>query len=409
MTALLALLALPYAEATALPADGSSSGYHLAQAKQFLKNKWYDDAAREIESAIASGGDGDFEVNLLGAQVYYELAKMDRASALYKRAAQLAPNDTARDSALANADSLDQGWGQLTITAPYPGMRSRLQVDPVTSLIDPDQKRILNKITLQLHEQTALPVTVSLPVGEYLINGVAVQIDPAASATVPLEMRHLGAQGLAALQVSRLEVSPGVALLAGARTLNGPIAPNLEVAFTQPVGPVLLGLVADWTPRSYDTEAAELIFDPLGLAGGLRVGHEFAIGGPVALRPSLGVRYASVPGIELTCAWDDATHASATCDAPGSLATPAIAAYADGRAIAPYLEVAAEYRQGGRTTSLGVGVKAAVEEDLGHVAGDGTLSVRGADGTLTSVPYVATTTAWTATALRLSATIDFAF
>lgn len=382
-----------------------SMGYHLAQARQFVKNKWYDDAANEIELALATqDGAADFEVNWLGAQIYQELVKMHRAAELARRAADLAPNENARGRCAEVADYLEQSWGEVTITAPYKDMRSRLQVEATSPIIDPEEKRLLNKVALRLRENTPLPTTVSLPVAGYLVNGVPVTVVGGGEKTVALQMDQLGAKGLAALQVSRLEVSVGTLARFSDRVGGIAIGPTVELAFTQPLGPVVVGLVGAWDPRSYESIAQSAEFDPLGWSAGLRVGRELSVGGPVALRPSLGARWVALPGVPMDCKLTDTS--AATCVDPGKT-PPDLVAYADAHGVAPFFEFAAEYRQGGRTTALGVGVKVTAEDLLGWLPKEGDIAL--VDGSGPPIRYSSSTSLLNVPGIRLSGTLDFAF
>ena len=128
--------------ASALAQD--SAGHHLAQARQFAHNRWYGDAAEEIERGLAApGGTAKFELHWLGAQIYYELNRVDRARELAVRAVDLAPTEAARDQATAFRDFLVTTFGSLTIAAPYPGMRSRLQLELTSMVLDPDGKIVV--------------------------------------------------------------------------------------------------------------------------------------------------------------------------------------------------------------------------------------------------------------------------
>jgi hypothetical protein len=393
------MMLLPLFVTSALAAD--DSGYHLAQARQFANNKWYDDAAAEIEAGLAApGGSQSFELHWLGAQVYYELGRMDRARDLATVAADLAPDDTAREQATAMRDAVATTFGSLTLTAPYPGMRSRLQLESTSLLIDPELKRIVNKVALQLRDAVALPVTVWVPEGDYLVNGRPIHVAAGGTSQLKLELDQLGARGIAALQVSRLEISLGTAVPFGDDVANLRPGGAAEIAFTQPLGPVLLGALVSWDARSYIGGQGQSVFDPFALEGGLRIGRELVVGGPLAVRPSLGVRYGTVPGIALLC--DDAGEAAATC--PGG-DDPAFAVFASGRAISPFAEVAVEYREAGRTTALGVGVKAVVAEAIGSTPTSGTAMFTDGD-TLT---WTGSSQPWTATVIRLYTNLDLAF
>lgn len=385
--------------------DGATVRHHLAQARQFAKNRWYADAAAEIEAALAlPDGPTDWEVNWLGAQVYYELVEIERAIPLAKRAGDLAPSDAAREQADAFHAFLRDTFGWVEIEAPQRGMRSRLQVECTSLVLDADLKRLINKVSLTLRENTLLPTRVALPAGTYLVNGVEVTIAAGDTARVRLGMEQLGARGLAALQVTRLELSAGLGVLFGERVSNLTPGGAFELSLTQPVGPALVGLVGTYDLRSHRAGLGQQETSLWAMAGGLRVGYELVLGGPLAARPSLGARYGYVPGIGLVC--DEAGGALA-CVPPDD-ADHALELYAVGRAFTPFAELDVEYREAGRTTALGIGVKAVVEHHLGTVAspGDATLFD---EPDATPLPYTATPSTWSATGVRLLANVSLAF
>ncbi|MDP2311869.1 MAG: hypothetical protein Q8P41_03125 [Pseudomonadota bacterium] len=404
------LLAVPAAHAAPDAPDdpaGGSVRHHVAQARQFVKNKWYDDAALEIAAALAAPGGADsFDAHWLGAQIYYEVVQADRALVLAERAALLAPNAETREQATTFATFLRSTFGYVALTAPQAGMTSRLQLECTSIVFDADLKRLINKLALQLREPTALPRTLALPDGEYLVNGVKVVVRADTTTPLALEMRQLGARGLAALQVTRLEVAAGTSVLFGDDVDNLRTGGAFELALTLPVGPVLLGALGTFDLRSYAAGGNEFVSDPYAWGAGLRVGRELALGGPLALRPSLGVRYGLVPGIGYAC---DEADGALSCTPLSAAAGPGeVEIYAVGRAITPFAELSLEYREAGRTTALGVGVKAVVEQHVGTVASPGeAVLFETPDGT--PLPYVATPASWTATGIRLLANVSFAF
>lgn len=388
-------------------AEDASVAYHLEQARQFVKNKWYADAAEEVERGLAlPGGDASFDLYWLGTQVYYELNEVERALVLARGAIDLAPNDAARDQAQAWMDFLANTFGHVTIAGPRPNQTSRLQLEATSVFLDPELKRLVNKLALELRESQRLPVEVSLPEGEYLVNGAPLRVTAGEKTRVELGLDQLGARGMAALQVPRLEISVGTQVLIGDRVANLLPGGSVEVAYTQPVGPLLVGALVDWDVRSwnggYDASLAPRVLDPRSGAVGLRVGQEVSVGGPVALRPSIGARYAWVPGIALDCAGD---VSGLSCGSPGKT-PPDARVYVVSPAVAPFVELGAEFREAGRTTALGLGVKATVEEIVGLIPDRG--EAVNADGTA-RVPWTATDVPWLATGIRLHATVDLAF
>ncbi len=398
MIALLLLLSEP-----AAAQEATSARHHVAQARQFVKNKWYADAAAEIEAALkAPNGADNFEAHWLGAQVYYELVDIDRAIPLAERAAGLAPNAEAREQAANYATFLRETFGTVVVRGPEAGTRSRLQIESASPLFDADLKRLVNKVALTLRDGAALPVRVSLPAGDYLVNGVPVNVTPGGTSPVKLELRQLGARGLAALQVTRLEIAGGTSVLFGDRVANLDTGGAFDLALTLPAGPVLIGLVGVWDVRSYRAAGSETVTDLGAYGGGVRVGRELALGGPLSVRPSVGARYGLVPGIALGC---DEADGALTCVPDAD--DPDVALFATGRAITPFVELALEFREAGRTTALGVGVKVVAEQHVGTVPTPGDAAL--ADTASTTLPYTATPSTWTATGVRLLATLSLAF
>ena len=92
------------------------------------------------------------------------------------------------------------------------------------------------------------------------------------------------------------------------------------------------------------------MFDPLAGDLGLRVGRELVLGGPLAVRPSLGVRYGTTPGIPLSCT--DTADGAITCSRAAT--DPVYAVYVPGRTVSPFAELVVEFREAGRSTALEV-------------------------------------------------------
>lgn len=388
-------------------ASEGSVAYHLEQARQFARNKWYEDAAAEIAAGLAQpGGATDYDLAWLGTQVYYELNDIDQALALARVALDHAPTDAARDQARAWHDFLAGTFGWVTVTGARANLSSRLQLEPTSVFLDPELKRLVNRLALQLREPQRLPVTVALPAGDYLVNGAPLTVTAGQRGELALGLDQLGARGMAALQVPRLEVAVGTQMLFGERVSNLSPGGVLELAYTHPVGPLLVGALLDGQLRAYNggygAGAPPRVVDPRAGSVGLKVGQEVSIGGPVALRPALGARYGWVPGIALDCFGSETALA---CGDPGKT-PPDARVYATGTAVAPFLEVAAEYREAGRTTALGLGVKATVEELIGRVPAAGSAVD---DATGQPLDWTADTVPWLATGVRLSVTVDLAF
>lgn len=401
--------AMAASPAAASPAEGNTVRFHVAQARQFMKNQWVKDAAREIEAALAlPDGPGSFDVNWLGAQIYYELVDIDRALPLARRAAALAPGDGARADAENFSTFLRDTFGWVRVSAPHDDLVSRLQIECTSMVLDPDLKRLINKVSLQVRERTVLPTRIALPAGEYLVNGESVTVTPGQTGEVRLGLDQIGSRGLAALQVTRLEISSGLGVLFGDRVANLHPAAVFELSLTQPVGPLLVGVVGDYDLRGYSAGNGRDGENPLAWSAGVRVGHELVLGGPLGLRPSAGLRYGMVPGIGFGCADGGGGDSGDIACVPLSDEVAELEIYAVGRAWTPFAELSLEYREAGRTTALGAGVKAVIDHSFGSVASPGEAALfddsDGATQTFTAEPAV-----WSATGIRLLANLSIAF
>jgi hypothetical protein len=380
-----------------------TAAWHLAQARQFVKRGWYVDARAQIEAALLlPSGLLSHEAHRLGAQVCYELLDIDRAVQLADVAVQLAVEDAERDQDRAFAAFLRQNFGFVELSPPREGMTSRLQVELTSVLFDADLKRLFHDQAARLHEPTRLPARIALPAGDYLVNGLEVRIEAQKATSLALDMKHLGTAGLARLQVMRAELSGGLDLLTGDRVANLHPGATVELSITQPVGAWLAGVVGAWDARSYTAGDTRMVEDPRAFSVGGRFGRELVLGGPLVVRPSLGVRWRRVPGVGLRC------DVAAALECTASSKEADVEVFVVGDAVAPWAELAVQYREAGRTTALGAGVKLQVEEDFGVVDSPGR-AVLYDDPDAAQYEYTAEPAGWTATGFRLLADLSLAF
>ena len=376
---------------------------HLRQARLFAKKKWYDDARAELEAALAlPGGSEHYELHRLAHDVAWELLDVPWASEMAEGAARLATDERARQEAQALADSYSSRFGLVTIEGPHQGMSSRLQLELTSVLFDAELKRFVSRMGLAVREKRPLPLTIGLPVGSYLVNGASVQVIGGEETRLSLPMNQLGARGLAALQVTRLEVAGGIATHLGEDTKALLPTSIVHLAVTQPIGPVLTGLFVE--------SGMQPVTSPEGqrhsLGGmyslGARVGVELSGRAPVSLRPSATLRTGRQPGIPVDC-----LEVSGALDCTVSSAEADVRVHAPGALWAPGLELSVDYREGGRTTALGTGVKILADQAFGRLPSD--LDVSWAHEAPDPPPLTNLERTWTATHLRVLANISFAF
>jgi hypothetical protein len=248
------------------------------------------------------------------------------------------------------------------------------------------------------------------PVGNYRINQLNVEVKANKESELEFTMSALGATGISALQVSRIEVSTGTGMVASTRTPN--LRPSLEVqvSISQPFGSWIVGTQVDYSVRSFSVEGEGLVQDPLSYTVGARVGREILLGGPLSFRPSIGYRYGYLPGVELSCESSDPLDPFTgpyTCrdprDADGN---PDLRVYAVARTHLPFAELALDYRQSGRSSALGMGVKVIGEAVLGNILERDHATI---DTTDERVQYSTQATQLTGVSVRMLANFSFAF
>lgn len=333
------------------------AAHHLAQAELFERRGWSEDAWREIQAALAApGGSEDPAVRSLAAALAWERGFALDAAWHHDALGRLHPEPASAERARAEASALRRRFARLVITAPHEGMATRVQLEGGPRLIDADTREYAHGITLRLRSRDVLPVSVDLPVGRWIVNGHPVELRPGDEAELSLPMDAIGRKGLSALQVLRLEVAGGLQLAAGARAEGLRPSPTLEVGLTLPSGPWLIGITASGTLQG--TRGADDVTrqDPSAFALGGRVGAELFTSTPLAIRPAATLRGLRQPGLLPSCAVDGCTSALVT-----------------GWQIAPGGELAIDYREAGRTTAFGSGIRLAADLPIG--AADGTLAV----------------------------------
>ncbi len=377
---------------------------HLAQAEFFAHKGWFSDAWTELEAARAlPGGADSFALQRLSAEVAWELLDIDGVLTAAARAEALAPDEDQRMALRELREGLERGFGFVEISGPHEGLSSRLQLEPQDPQLDPELKRFVQKLSVRLRDRQALPLRVGLPIGRYLVNGEAVTVTPGQASPLELPMRALGARGLAALQVARSELSLGVGQVLAGTIDPGSPTPVAGIGLTLPVGPVLLGFVLNGQVSSARAPGGGALGATASAEGGLRLGRELVLWGPLSLRPSLIYRLGTQSGLELDCqGWEGEDW---SCSLASEPSTAGAAVQTTSLAHRPGLELALDWRQAGRTTAFGTGVRLVVDQGFGTLpaAGEASLS----DGSL--IRWTSAADPWTATRVQMLTALSFAF
>lgn len=387
-------------------ASSAQQGFedHLAQAEFFAHKGWFVDAWAELQRASElPGGEESFALHRLSAEVAWELLDIEGLVAAAGRAEALAPDEDQRLGLRDLREGIERGFGFVEIRGPHEGLSSRLQLDPQDPQLDPELKRFVQKLSLRLRDRQPLPVRVGLPVGRYLVNGEEIVVLPGQTASVELPMRALGTRGLAALQVVRSELSLGVGQILAGTIDPGSPSPVVGLGLTVPLGPVLVGLVVSAQLSSARAPGgAALGLTPTAEAG-LRVGRELVLWGPLSLRPSLLYRVGTQTGLELDCqGWESEDW---RCTLAREASTAAAAVQTTSVAHRPGVELALDWRQAGRTTAIGTGVRLVVDQGFGSVPEQGEAAL--ADGSL--IRWTSAANPWTATRVQMLTSFSFAF
>ncbi len=295
MIALALALAAP-AVAQPAPADA------IEAARFFIRKEWYADAEAELSSFVATeDGALDPEAWYLLAQVRFERADLDGARDAAERAQTFARDDAQLQQAASFAEFLRTQFGVLTVEGTYAGVSTTLDLSLDSVLYDPDLKAWLARLSAIVETPLELPVRLGLPAGTYTVNGRQVTVAPGAEANVQLATGDLATRGGGVAQLATLELGVGTSIWLGedARDLLPGVATQLAVS--QPLGLLVVGVTLDWDPRWFRTADGALGNSLAGWGAGARVGVALAGGDPLQIRPSLGYRFARIPGIARDC------------------------------------------------------------------------------------------------------------
>lgn len=327
----------------------------VEQARFFVKKGWWDDADGALEAAVATDdGALDPEAWMLLATVRFQLCDVPGARYAADRAHSNSRDLDQAGQAAGLRDWLDAHFGTLTVSAPYRGVSTRLEIELVTPLFDPDLKLYLSRLKSRTDRAVALPHTLALPAGRYRINGVEVEVPAGGSATVLPRVRA------SALQASSVEIGFGPTFWVGRDLAALLPVPTTQLAWSVPAGRLVLGLEGAWTPQPWRTATDDLGFSAVSWRAGARVGAELGHLEPMVLRVSLGYGIGRIPGIALACRAQGDAYA---CGDAGDDAD--LYVHAPILAQMPKAEIAAIYLNRARSANLGAGFVASVEGAFG--------------------------------------------
>jgi hypothetical protein len=317
---------------------------HVAQARLSIKKGWWEDAARELDLALAApDGPRSFEAHWLRAKVAWELVDYDTVLRMATAAQPLAPDEDKRGEAAQLATLCQSSMGVVVLSGPRGQSAVKLGLPAV--IFDPELKRYAERAAERLGKGADFPLRLGLPAGSYTVNGVAVEVAAGAQSTVEVAGKPIVKAETP--NPTRFEVAGGVELL-GESDATFTLAPATltEIGLTHPVGPLIVGLSGELRWASYLSDGGTLYRAPLAGGGGLRVGVDLLPDGPLTVRVAGALRVGPQDGLRLDC--DPTTACSGETR---------------GLAVVPGLELSADHRpvSGER---LGMGLRVGVDEHL---------------------------------------------
>ncbi|MFT7519764.1 MAG: hypothetical protein ACI9MC_001908 [Kiritimatiellia bacterium] len=339
----------------ATPEDKDFRGF-IDQAKFQIRNEYWDSAAEVLERATQHpDGRIDPEAWFLLAQVRYQLGDLPGSQKAADKALTYS-RDLGQTEATANfLNFVNTQFGLVRIEPSQPGMQAQLHPEFDGTFFDPELKRWVDDQNKRLKKhRVLLPTTIGLPVGKWNINGHDVQVKSDERVTMQLLPSETQLGGSAAARLAWLEVSAGVSTWIGGGSHYLPSA-DTQIGLSLPVSKrVVVGVLGHWTPTTMRLDNAQYTVNPRSVTVGTRVGLTLASDSPLVLRPSVGYRFGTVPGLRLSCKLSDE---SLICgDGPED-----VALYTEGTAHVPFVELSLDYQDQRRTSWVGGGVKLIAE------------------------------------------------
>ncbi len=162
-------LAAPAAEQEQEQQEQEQVGYRVAQAKKFMRNQWYDDAAAELRAALdIPAGRRSWAVWWLALQIDYARGDIPGALDHATGAVSVAATPEERDEALRFRAFLLSQFGFVDITGPAEGAVARVLLAAQSPQLDPDLRARAEAVALLLRRRHTLgpgPLRVGLPPG----------------------------------------------------------------------------------------------------------------------------------------------------------------------------------------------------------------------------------------------------
>lgn len=331
-----------------------SPEWYAAQARQFQKRGWTADAEAQVLAGLKLAPD-HLGLNALCVELARATVDIPRAIECAARGVSAPDGELELRAELSRLESwMRENFGLIEVKGPDGMPRGRLDIRPTGLILDPELKANAAQVTQEAADGIELPARLSLPVGEYEVEGSIIQVEAGQTTIVSLSPSAFAAK---AGRGVRLEMAAGGSGYLGHGFENQLPGGQFELGLGLPAGALRLGFAATWQLRPYTRKGAADIVSPYGWGGKMRLGAEVEIGTALLLHPAATLSIGQLPGIEMACS---EVEGSLACAAPATEAGDETV-YVVGWLVSPGFEVAFAQRLG--TSMLGVRVGG------GHVFG----------------------------------------
>lgn len=349
-----------------------SPDWYLAQARQFQKRGWTADAEAQVQAGLEIAPD-HLALNALCVELARAVVDIPRALHCAARGVAAPEGDLELRAELSRLETwMRENFGLVEVKGPDGTPRGRLTIRPAGLILDPELKATAAKVAESANAGVALPARLSLPVGEYEIEGALVRVEAGQTTIVSLSPSAFAAK---AGRGVRLELAAGGSGYLGHGFENQLPGGQFELGLSLPAGALRLGLAASWELRPYSREGGADVLSPYGWGGKMRLGSEIDLGKALLLHPAATLSIGQLPGIEMACSEaDDTLECGVPPDASGGETV-----YVIGWLVAPGVDVAMAHRLG---RSM-VGVRAGAAHVFGQIPTPGPVSRDGGLDTYT--------------------------
>lgn len=275
-----------------------SADWHAAQARQFLKKGWDDDARSQVEAGLLLDPTHVL-LNALCVDIARKDADIPRAISCAAQGAAASHGDIEVRAELSRLEGwMRENFGTIHVLAPDGTTRGKLELSAIGLQLDPELRAAASAAAARAREGIALPASLSVPIGDYLLEGATVHVDPGQTTVASLSPSAFAAKAGRGL---RLELSAGGAGYLGHGLDNELPGGEFELGLSIPAGALRVGLGAAWELRPYSRAVGGDVLSPYGWGGKIRLGAEFELGTALLFAPAATLKVGQLPGVELSC------------------------------------------------------------------------------------------------------------